>query len=146
MPDASAITAGLVATLLSDAPLMALMPDGVFRDVAAQGAQRFVIVSLIAAFDEGMFGGRAYEDRLYLVKAVALGSSGASVASAAARIEILLEDQPIGTGSPPTVAGYTWMTCHREEPVEITEVDEVDPSIRWQHRGGHWRVQMSVNP
>ena len=36
---------------------------------------------------------------------------GANMKAAAARIDALLEDQPL------TVAGYTWMTMHREEPI-----------------------------
>jgi hypothetical protein len=42
------------------------------------------------------------------------------------------------------VTGYTWMTTHRENRIRQTEVDEVDPTLRWQHRGGQYRVQMSV--
>lgn len=145
-PDSSEIDAALVATLLGDAALMALLPDGVYFDVARPGAQRFVLVSLVAEEDVGQFGGRAYEDALYLVKAVALGTSGADVKTAAARLDALLEDQPLAVtpGSPAGVPGYAWMTCHREARVRYTEVDDLDPSIRWQHRGGHYRVQFAV--
>lgn len=142
--DSALIDAALVTILMGDATLMAMVPDGIFFDEAAQGAQRFIIVSLLEEHDEGVFGGRAFEDALYLVKAVALGSSGANVAAAAARIDVLLEDQKIGTGSPPSVSGYTWMDTFREARVRLTEVDEIDPSIRWQHRGGHYRIRMSV--
>jgi hypothetical protein len=107
-------------------------------DEAPQKSERFVIVSLVDEVDEGKFGGRAYEDALFLVKAVMLSTSGGNIQAAAARIDTLLEDQPL------TVAGYTWMTTHREARVRITEVDEQDAAIRWQHRGGHYRVQMSL--
>jgi len=138
MSDSSDIDAAISARLLGDATLMALMPDGVFFDEAAQNAQKFVLISLLDEHDEPIFGARGYEDALYLVKAVALSSSGANVKAAAARIDALLEDQPL------TVAGYTWMTVHRETRVRMAEVDDVDPSIRWQHRGGHYRVQFSL--
>ncbi len=136
--DSGAIDAALVTLLLNDATLMALCPDGIFWEEAAQNAKRFVIVSLIDEHDEPMFGGRAWEDALYLVKAVALNSSGASVRSAAARIDVLLEDQVL------TASGFTWMTMHREARIRLAEVDAIDPSIRWSHMGGRYRVQMSV--
>lgn len=138
MPDSSLIDDAIIAKLLNDATLMAILTDGVFVDEAKQGAKKFVIVSLIDEHDEGVFQQRAYEDALYLVKAVTLDSSGANVKTAAARIDALLEDQPL------TAAGYTWMSTVREERVRYMEVDELDRSIRWQHRGGHYRVQMSV--
>lgn len=137
-PDSSLVDAALVAVLLNDTTLHGLMPDGVFFDQAAQSAQRFVLVSLLSHGDEAVFGGRAIEDALYLVKAVALSTTGGDVKTAAKRIDTLLEDVPL------TVAGYAWMATFREERVRITEVDEIDPSIRWQHRGGHYRVQMSL--
>lgn len=138
MPDSSAIDAALLATLVNDATLAALMPDGVWIDEAKQGATRFVIVSLITETDEGDFDGRAYEDALYLVKAVEKSSSGSNAKTAAARIDVLLEDQAL------TATGYNWMATFREERVRYAEVDAVDASIRWQHRGGRYRVQMSI--
>jgi len=140
MSDSSAVDAALVAKLLGDSVLMALMPDGIYLDEAAPGLTRFVIVSLIAESDGLMFGSRAYEDALYLVKAVALSTSGGNVRAAAARIDSLLE---FGTL---TVPGYSLMTLRREERVTPqTEIDQVDRSIRWQHRGGRYRVMVSPN-
>jgi hypothetical protein len=95
-------------------------------------------VTLLAEQDVPQLGGRAYEDALYLVKAVMLSTAGGNIKQATARIDQLLEDQPL------TVAGYGWMTTHREERMRITEVDEADASIRWYHRGGHYRVQMAL--
>lgn len=136
--DSSLIDAALLARLDNDALLMAILTDGVYFDEARQNAQKFLIVSLLDHVDESVFGGRAIESALYLVKAVTLGPSGDTVKSAAARIDVLLEDQPL------TVAGYTWMSTHREARIRKTEVDQVDTAIRWQHRGGHYRVEMSV--
>jgi hypothetical protein len=138
--DSSAVDAAIVAALLSDATLSSLMPDGVFIDEANPNAKRFVVVSLIDHRDVAAFGGRAYEDALYLVKAVAINTSGSDVKAAAARIDAVLEDEIL------TAPGYVWMTGHRESRIRSTEVDEVDRSIRWQHRGGRYRVQVSPAP
>lgn len=136
--DSALVDAALLARLSGDSTLMAILTDGVYFDEAKQNATKFVIVSLSDQFDESVFGGRAIESGLYLVKAVTVGPSSLAAAQAAARIDALLEDQPL------TVAGYAGMSLYRESRLRQTEVDEVDPSIRWQHRGGHYRVEMSI--
>jgi hypothetical protein len=135
--DSSAIDNALVGKLIGDPTLAGYLPDGVFFDEAFPGATRFVIVSLVEETDEPMFGGRAYEDALYLVKAVALTSTGANVKAAAARIDALLD---MGTL---TIVGYSLMSIRRESRVRYPEVDETDPTIRWEHRGGRYRVMAS---
>jgi hypothetical protein len=139
MPDSSAIDNALVAKLGADVTLMALMPNLVYMDEAPKNATRFVIVSLVDEVDEPRFGGCAYEDALYLVKAVELKPAvgTGNVQAAAARIQVLLNDQVL------TVAGYSHMVMHRESRIRTTEVDDVDASIRWFHRGGHYRVQQA---
>lgn len=147
--DSSLIDSALIAKLAADATLLSYCPEGVFFAEAPQGAKRFVIVSLIDETDEGVFGTRAIEDALYLVEARLLkgasANADADAHAAATRIDALLEDQPLGTGSPPTVAGYAWMCCYRESRVRFTEVDAVDPALRWFRRGGQYRVQFSVS-
>jgi hypothetical protein len=138
MVDSSDIAGALIAKLGSDLELLALCPNGVYRDQAPPGATRFVIVSLLAGEDTGVFGKRAIEAGIYLVEARMLSTiPGVNVKAAAARIDVLLEDQPL------TVAGFTWMTLHREEPIGLTEIDAADPSIRWFRRGGRYRLEMS---
>ena len=137
MPDSSAIDNALVATLGADTTLLAIATNGAYWDEAPPGSTKFVIVSLVDEIDEPQFGGCAYEDALYLVKVVALSSSGADVKAGAARIHTLLEDQVL------TVSGYTHMVMHRESRIRMTEVDAADASIRWQHRGGRYRVQQA---
>lgn len=139
-PDSSEIDAALIELLQADSELHALMPDGVYYAEAKQGARQFVIVNLIEGVDVATFGqGRSIEDCLYLVKAVAMDTgSGSSIKAAAARIDVLLENSQL------TVPGYTWMTVHRMQRIRATEVDDIDNSIRWQHRGGQYRVQMAV--
>jgi hypothetical protein len=138
MADTSDIASALIAKLGSDAELLSLCPNGVYWDEAPPGSTRFVIVAFINAIDRGVFGRRAIEEGIYLVEARMLSTvQGANIKRAAARIDELLEDQPL------TVAGYTWSTMHRLEPVRLTEVDEVDPSIRWNRRGGQYFIEMS---
>jgi hypothetical protein len=60
------------------------------------------------------------------------------VKDAAARIDTLLDNGTLA------VAGYKLMLIQREERVRVTEVDDVDRSIRWQRRGGRYRVMTSV--
>jgi hypothetical protein len=138
--DSSDIDAALVAKLAADATLTTLMPGGVWIDEGPAGLTQFVIVSLVDEADAAKFGGRAFEDALFLVEArekKPLSGSG-NIKAAAARIDVLLEDQPL------TVAGYTHMAMHREARIRLTEVDEIDSSIRWWRRGGHYRVQQSL--
>jgi hypothetical protein len=138
MADTSDIASALIAKLGSDAELLSLCPNGVYWDEAPPGSTRFVIVAFINAIDRGVFGKRAIEEGIYLVEARMLSTvQGANIKRAAARIDELLEDQPL------TVAGYTWSTMHRVEPVRMTEVDELDPSIRWNRRGGQYFIEMS---
>jgi hypothetical protein len=137
--DSSDIASALIAKLGSDAELLSLCPNGIYWDESPPGSTRFVIVSFVNAIDQGVLGHRAIEDGIYMVEARMLSTvPGANIKRAAARIDELLEDQPL------TVAGYTWMTTHRTEPVRVTEVDEIDPSVRWFRRGGQYLVQMSL--
>jgi hypothetical protein len=142
MADSSEIDAALLAKLGADATLLSYMPNGVYMDEAPPGSTKFVIVSLVDESDEAVFGKRGYEDALYLVKAVARADPSAAapnMKSAAARIDALLEDATL------TATGYTHMVMHRESRVRMTEVDELDQSVRWYHRGGNYRVQMAVS-
>lgn len=137
-PDSQAVAAALLAVLANDATLAALLPDGVWSDSAKQGATRFAVVSLLDHTDDWVFEGRAIESALYLVKATVQGQSADAANQAAARIDALLEDIPL------TAAGYNWMSTNRETYLRVKEVDDVDPAIVWQHRGGHYRVEMSI--
>jgi len=139
MADTSDIVNALIAKLGSDLELLALCPNGVYLDQAPPGSTRFVIVSFVTSLDIGVFQKRAIEDGLYFIEARMLSTvAGANTKAAAARIDAVLE------GSPLPVAGYHWMTTHREEATRITEIDAADPSIQWFRRGGRYRVQMSL--
>lgn len=137
MSDSSDIDNALIAKLGADATLLALAPNGVYWGEAPPGSTRFVIVSLADAQDVPMFGGRAFEDALYLVKAVMLSTAGGDPKAAAARIDVLLDQQPL------TVSGYSVTIVRRETRERQTEVDGADASLRWFHRGGSYRVVAS---
>jgi hypothetical protein len=147
MSDSSDIENAVIAKLAADAPLTALMPDGVFFEVAPAGRTRFVIVSLVESHDERVFGGRAVEDVLLLVKAVALSTVTANIKAAAARVDELLDPQPPAAPATLTAAGYSLMAMYRDPDlprIRLTEEDDDDATIRWFHRGGHYRVVMST--
>lgn len=137
MSDSSDIDNALIAKLAADATLLALCPNGVYWGESPPLSTRFVIVSFVDEHDEPMFGGRAFEDGTYLVKAVMRSDVAGDAKAAAARIDALLDQQPL------TVTGYTVTSMRRESRVRHTEVDAVDQSIRWFHRGGHYQVVAS---
>lgn len=137
MADSELVDDAVIAHL-SEPTLAALLPDGVHYDVAAAGT-KFVIVSQLAHEDQYMFGGTAFERFVYLVKAVEKATTTATTKAAAQRIHALLQDGAIA------VAGYTLAKAKRIERVRINEVDDVDRSIRWQHRGGHYELLFSPN-
>jgi hypothetical protein len=138
-PDTSAIDAALVGLLNADPTLQALAPDGVYVDEAPPNAQRFVIVALADAVNDWTYdAGRAVEDKVYTVVAKMLSTAGGDIKSAAARIDALLEDAAL------TVAGYADVRVRQDRPIRETDVDTVDPSLRWFHRGGEYRVHAAI--
>lgn len=136
-PDSSAIDNALMAKLAGDSALLALMPNGVAWEQAPANSTKFVIVSLLSSLDESKFGGRAREEAVYLVKAVSRDPT-ANMPGAAQRINDLLDGQTL------TITGYTLMVLRRIERVRTTERDEVDRSIFWYHRGGHYELVAAV--
>lgn len=141
MADSSAIDQALMDVLLNDADLRALLPDGVFWEEAGASlltglkATRFAIVSLVDSHEAPRFGATAYEDTLYLVKAVVLSTIvGGNVQAAAARIQALLHY------GRPTIPDYGLMVLRRESRIRMTEVDDRDSAIRWYHRGGRYQL------
>lgn len=139
MPDSSNIDAALVEKLRNDAALALLVPDGVYFDQAPPDSERFVIVSMVSEDDAQIQGSPiAFEDGVYLVKAVMLTSANGDIKGAAARIQEVLQNATL------TATGYTPMAMFRESRVRYTEVDEEDNSLRWLHRGGTYRVVMST--
>lgn len=140
MTDSSEVDAALVALLRADAPLAALLPDGVYFDAAPAGSTRFVRVTLDEHQDVRTFGGLAYEDAVYLVEAITLLSAGGDVKAGAARIHALLD------GATLTAVGYETGDVERVGRTRAIEEDEIDVSIRWLHRGGRYRLRIAPAP
>lgn len=139
-PDSSAIDGAVLALLQGDTALKALMPDGVYRNLAAPAAKRYVLLDIDEWNDVATFvDGRALELGRYLVKAVGLASLNPDIKGAAYRIDQLLE------GAHLTVTGYgdVWLDA-REDRFDATEPDATDPTIRFLHRGGYYRVTASI--
>lgn len=146
MADSSDIDAAVIGVLQNDATLKTLLPDGVFMDVGPPGAKRFVLLGIEDSTDVPTYDRpRVVEEVLYFVKAVALSTAGANMKAAAARIDVLLKDTRLTTAP-----GYEEIYVHRarlEQPrLRDVEVDAVDASIQWLHRGGrYWAVATPVD-
>lgn len=135
MADPSDVDAALIAKLQADAALMAITVDGIWFDVAPQGATRFVVVSSLTHDDNDTFDALAgFEEYEYLVKAVLLDTSGTNVKTAAARIQAVLQDAVL------TPTNYVVTRVRRVGRVRYTEADDELPDNRWQHRGGRYAV------
>jgi len=141
--DSGEIDNALVQRLQNDATLMAMLPDGVHFDEGPQGLEHFALVSLVDAQIAWQMDvaqeRRAAERCEYIVKAVMLNTSSANAREAAARIDELLEDMPL------TISGFACVEIYRLRRIRDTEVDSVDASIRWQHRGGYYRITAAPN-
>lgn len=137
-PDSSLVDEALLQRLLTDSQLKSMCPDGVWWDAAEEKSRRFVIISLADHSDEAVFGGRGWEDSLYLVKAVMLNSAGGSVRAAAARIDALLNEWNND------LPDFGHLSVHRESRLRITERDSENSAIRWLHRGGRYRVHAAI--
>lgn len=134
----SAIDVAVVTALKADATLMALVPGGVYRDVApeavvssalADASQVFGLVTLQAAPQVYAHGSRAFEECRYLVKFVSPSTSPVNAQSALDRAEVVL--------STLTVTGFAVSCSRREERISYVEADG---PVYWQHRGVSWLV------
>jgi hypothetical protein len=133
----STVTIAILQVLQQDAALRLILTDGVWFAEAPPGSQRFGIVSLVSSAEVPIFGGPAYKESVYLVEARALMTSGADVESAFARMTTLLTDADL------SLTGYGAMLTQFEEEIETVEVDDIDPSIRWNRCGGHLHVMVA---
>lgn len=79
-------------------------------------------------------GAVAWDDALYLVKAVVESPSALLAGSIAARIDETLDRASL------TVTGYTSLSCHRDSDVDYEEAGPGGQII--QHRGALYRIQL----
>jgi len=133
----------VITHLAGDATLATLLPGGVHFGLAPQGKTAFALVTIdetadVAVFAETAAARRAIEVITYAVAAVVQTSAMGPATQAAARIDALLADQPL------TVPGYGWLSTVRVDRIrDPGELDPSDKSIRWQHHGGRYRVQVT---
>lgn len=139
-PNSGNIDKAIIGVLQADSTLASLMPDGVFWSEAAPGLTRFVLVGIFDSWSEGIFGQQGYEDVLYYVKANGLSRTTtlANTKAAAQRIAELLDGVVL------TAPDYAAISSAQEkrEPWESVP-DPVDPSLKWHHYGGLYRVMAS---
>jgi len=141
--DSSAVDTAVITHLAGDATLATLLPGGVHFGLAPQGKTAFALVTIdetadVAVFAETAAARRAIEVITYAVAAVVQTSAMGPATQAAARIDALLADQPL------TVPGYGWLSTVRVDRIrDPGELDPSDKSIRWQHHGGRYRVQVT---
>jgi len=134
-----AVDRALVARLSSDPTLMAMMPDGIYWDISKAGKTRLILIKLMHHDTVDMFGGCAFENPSYLVKAVEYSLSPTNVQAAAARIDALLNHQPM------TIDGYGLMTAQYLTRVKYQEPDTTNADARWQHSGGVYLLMVTPN-
>jgi hypothetical protein len=136
MSDTSDLDAAIVTLLQNDATLHGLIPDGVYFAEAPPGLTRFAIVSVVDHVDADVFEGRAFEDALYLVKVVELSTvTPKNIKPACARVDALLRRAIL------TATGYVEIATAREGGwLHDVEVDAINTSIRWNHRGANYRI------
>ena len=140
--NSSLVDEAIIGALLGDSQLRTYLPDGVWTDLAGEGKQRFCIFSLVEHSDVPVFGGRGYEDALYLIKAVILNGKG-DISAASQRIDEILSGAD-GRGVVIEVPGFGQLEVSRESRIRYTETDSEEPSMRWLHRGGRYRVHASL--
>jgi hypothetical protein len=137
--DASEIEKALIAKLASDAQLQALLPDGVFWDLARQGSEYFVVVSLSTSRGLAEFQDRdTMRAFVYTVKGVALGTDSDPIKEADERIHALLDRGTLDL----TAAGCTLMLMRWVDRVRYTETVAAET---WQHRGARYEITVTPN-
>ena len=138
MIDATEVERALIGKLAADATLAALLPDGVYYDLAPIGATRFALVSLSSSRGLGELNdGDTLRALVYLVKAVAKGADADPIAAADARITALLDHGDLDL---PAAAGCTLMRLGWVDRVRYTETAAGET---WQHRGARYEVTVT---
>jgi hypothetical protein len=140
MPDSTAISRAFLTLLQQDAALHALLPDGIYKNVAKPGSTRFGLVDVTDGDDRAVFGGRAIESVVFSVKAVMLSTVTGDLQGAADRIDALCREAVF------PVPGYVFVSCYRDHErsvIDYDDEDRVDTSIRYRNLGGHYRVTCS---
>ena len=133
------VETALIKKLSADATLAQYMPNGVFLDVAPEGATRFVIVSVSTSRAQWeLDDGETLRELVMLVKAVAQDSDASDIGPADERIEALLNHGTLDLSA----AGCELMAMRWRDRVRYSEYD-ANKKI-WQHAGA--RYELTVTP
>lgn len=135
MINASEVERAIIGVLTADPELTGYLPDGVYWDLAIQGSTRFAIVSASTSRAQSEFHGLdSFRVLVYVIKAVVLSGGTSVIAQADARIQALIDRQPLAL---PAAAGAGLMVMRWLDRVRYTET--VDTGV-WQHRGARYEV------
>lgn len=142
-------TAAIVAYLDADSTLTTLAPGGVWADPAPEAATPivgtavanvFVTVGLLSDRPQWCSGGLGFHDALYTVQAVGPSDRLRDIEAASLRIfELLTRSESAGRD----IDGWDIGGLRLEAAVEFPD-PEVATGIRWEHRGGQYRVMAAV--
>ena len=128
------VEAAIRNALVSDSILGAMLGGtaSVYRARADDGANTpYVVFSKQANTKTFTMAAKAWDEPLYLVKAVDERHSGARAGTIAARIETVLTDAAL------SVSGRSTLYCRPETDVDYPEVDQ--GRVTW-HRGQTYRL------
>lgn len=127
-----AIRRALYAKLTGDATLAALIGTRVYDGIAPQSATYpLVVLQHQAGVDAYTFAGRAFEDHVWLVRAVDKAGSADTADDIAARIDDVLTDGALA------ITGRRQLYLKRETTVRYPEVDG---DITYRHSGATFRL------
>jgi hypothetical protein len=144
-------TGAIVAYLDADATLAALATGGVWTDPAPEAATPitsgavapvFVTVGLLSDRPQWCSGSLGFHDALYTVQAVGPSDRLEDIEAASLRIyELLTRSEAAGR----EIEGWEIGGLRLEAAIEFPD-PEVATGIRWEHRGGQYRVLAAVAP
>ena len=134
----SSVKAALNTKLRGDATLTGYLNAGtasVYQNLAAQGDDApYVIFQKQAGTPDYTFTGKAFDNDLYMVKAVTQGHSPALAGTIADRIDAVLTDGSL------TISGGTHYYLRREADIDYTETGD---GVTYHHIGASYRVWSS---
>ena len=129
----------LYTTLAGDQQLLDMLGDGdnsIISTLAIAGVKAPYVAFFMSSARDIMAVGmiRVQVDALYTVKTVGEGASWEVVRPIAARVDELLHEKNVTTGSGS-------LACHRESVIQFAEIDQ---ATQFRHLGGLFRVRANT--